>query len=194
MNPEKCELCGSEATVHETRKVGGKVVQRHLCEKCARQEGIAVQVGLSVPEMIEKVLDQAVKGAKPRAEPPRAVACPACGTPYAEFRQSGLLGCTECYRTFEQPLGPLLERAHEGGSHHVGKVPKRALAGDQGPGATDVLGGSEQRAGKVASLRKQLEEAVRAEQYERAATLRDELQRVTELARPGGKAGPENPA
>lgn len=189
----KCELCDSEATVHELRMVGGKRAERHLCENCARREGLAAQIGVSVPELIEKIVDQAVQGAKPKGEPPRAGTCPACGTTYAEFRQSGLLGCTECYRAFEQALGPLLERAHEGASHHVGKVPKRALAGGRSSGSPDVLGGPEQRAGKIASLRKQLEEAVRAEQYERAATLRDELRRVTELegTHPGGKAGPE---
>lgn len=187
----KCEQCDSEATVHELRVVNGRRVERHLCEQCARNEGIALQVGMTVPELIEKMVEQAAQpaaeSARPKVESARSGACAICGTTYHEFRQSGLLGCPECYRVFEGQLGPLIERAHEGGTHHVGKVPRRALSGAQEPGAgrlETVLGGPEQRAGKAAALRKQLDEAVRAEQYERAATIRDELRRLLELEGP----------
>ena len=44
---------------------------------------------------------------------------------WAEFRQSGLLGCAHDYTLFEKDLTPLLQRAHEGATHHVGKVPAR---------------------------------------------------------------------
>lgn len=187
----KCEQCDSEATVHELRVVHGKRAERHLCEKCARNEGIAIQTGLSVPEIIEKMLEQSPAPAKTEKAGPakksaqHAAACPECGTTYTEFRQSGLLGCAMCYGAFEGQLGPLLERAHQGGAAHAGKLPKRALAGEKAPKAgkkaESVLGGPEERAGRMAALRKQLEEAIRAEQYERAATIRDELRKLTEL-------------
>ncbi len=199
----KCEQCDSEATVHELRVVNGKRVERHLCEKCARNEGIAVQAGMSVPEMIEKMLEQSAPGtktppgAKPKAEPAKTTSCATCGTTYPEFRQSGLLGCPDCYKAFEPQLGPLLERAHEGGTHHVGKIPRRALSGvlPTGPAraAEAVLGEAAQRASKITALRKQLDEAVQAEQYERAAAIRDELRRLTELAArhaPSPSSGP----
>jgi protein arginine kinase activator len=185
----KCEQCDSEATVHELRVVNGKRAERHLCEKCARGQGIAIQTGLSVPEIIEKMLEQTTAGQAEKPAAPRktgqAATCPECGTTYTEFRQSGLLGCQTCYSSFEGQLGPLLERAHQGGTHHAGKLPKRALAGTKvrapGKKAQSVLGGPEQRAGRMSALRKQLDEAVRAEQYERAATIRDELRKLTEL-------------
>jgi protein arginine kinase activator len=210
----KCDQCESEATVHELRVVSGKRVERHLCEKCAREQGIAIQQGMSVPELIEKMLEQSVQSAQPpstkaaKPEPTKAAACTECGTTYTEFRQSGLLGCPECYKCFEAQLGPLLERAHEGGTHHVGKLPKQALRAGAEPaptvgirkigqvggkkpvGAESVLGGPEQRAGRIAALRKQLEEAVRTEQYERAAKIRDELRRLAELeGMPPGQSG-----
>jgi protein arginine kinase activator len=184
--PMKCDQCDQEATVHELRVVNGKKVERHLCEKCARKQGIAIQPTISVPELIEKYMQHAAQAGAKAGEQVKAAACPTCGTTYIEFRQTGLLGCPDCYRGFEQQLGPLLERAHEGGTHHVGKVPRRALTGGRGQGeggAKAVLGDAAQRAGRIAALRKQLEEAVRAEQYERAATLRDELRKMTELER-----------
>src|ERR1043165_5580736 len=214
----KCEQCESEATVHELRVVNGKRVERHLCEKCARDQGIAVQQGMSVPELIEKMLEQSVQSAQPapapkvpKADPAKATSCSECGTTYPEFRQTGLLGCPACYKAFEPQLGPLLERAHEGGTHHVGKLPKRALAAGEEPpppvvgprqvgavggkkpvGAEGVLGGPEQRAGRIAALKKQLDEAVRTEQYERAAKIRDELRRLADLQ--GSPPGPSTEA
>jgi protein arginine kinase activator len=204
----KCERCEREATVHELRVANGKKIERHLCDECAREDGIAVPGTPSVPDLIEKVLTP-LAGAAAKGEAAKAPAeptCPACGTTYSQFRQSGQLGCAACYEAFESQLGPLLERWHEGGSHHVGKVPKRA-AGTTGahanvpaaPGATparvaeSLLGNEQQRAKKVQSLQKQLDEAVRAEQYERAASLRDEIRRLhgpEGTIHPGPSRGP----
>jgi protein arginine kinase activator len=192
----KCDQCEQEATVHELRVVNGKKVERHLCQKCARKQGIDIpQASISVPELIEKYMQHAVQAAKeaksetPAAKPApvKTASCPSCATTYVEFRQTGLLGCSDCYAAFEAQLGPLLERAHEGGAHHVGKMPRRALAGgrtgETPPGGrlASVLGDAAQRAGRISALRKQLDEAVQAEQYERAAAIRDELRKLTDL-------------
>jgi protein arginine kinase activator len=61
-------------------------------------------------------------------------------------------------------LSTLLERAHEGATHHIGKVPRRAGAG-------------EQRQALLMRMRKQLNDAVIDEDYERAARLRDDIRR-----------------
>ena len=88
--------------------------------------------------------------------------CPKCGLSFREFRQKGLLGCPHDYEAFRSLLSPLIERAHEGGAQHVGKVPRTAEATVQ------------KQAGLV-RLRQELEEAVQQENYERAAKVRDEL-------------------
>jgi protein arginine kinase activator len=195
-----CDICGEEATVHELRVVGGKKVEKHLCENCARKQGIATSPAVSVPELIEKYLAAASKPAEsaPLARSPST--CPTCSTTYLEFRQSGLLGCQDCYRAFEVQLGPLLERAHESGTHHVGKLPRRALTGAAksrpGPergvdsrGIESILGGPAEVAGRLATLRRQLEEAVGAEQYERAAHIRDQIRKLEQAAQGAGGGG-----
>jgi protein arginine kinase activator len=190
----KCDQCGQEATVHELRVVNGKKVERHLCEACARKQGIAVQPVLSVPELLEKYIQQAASSSKPAAPQARSNVCPSCGTTYMEFRQTGLLGCPDCYRAFEGQLGPLLERAHEGGAHHVGKLPRRMQTGETRTAtAATARPATPRRQGqelpqRITSLRKQLDEAVKAEQYERAATLRDELRRLTEQSKAEGES------
>jgi protein arginine kinase activator len=66
---------------------------------------------------------------------------------------------------FEKDLTPLLHRAHEGATHHLGKVPARR-------GGTGVPA---KRAVDLTRLRKELQRAVEAEDYERAAKLRDQI-------------------
>lgn len=182
----KCDRCDSEATVHEITVRQGAKVERHLCEACARKEGLAPPGGLPVTELtIAHIIAPGGAAAKPRPGPAvRAQACPTCGLAYTEFRKSGLLGCPDCYRAFETQLAPLIERAHAGATHHVGKLPRRKLAASRLANADPgVLGSPEEQRERLAALRRQLADAVRGEQYERAARIRDELRR---LEHPGG--------
>lgn len=162
----KCDRCDNEATVHEVTLHKGKKVEKHLCEQCARGDGISVQQPAPIHQLLQKFVVPTAGAAQPRQ------VCPTCGTAYADFRQHGMLGCPDCYREFEDQLGPLVERAHEGATHHIGKAPKRAA-------------GSLDRQRIVAALRRQLNEAVAAEQYERAAQIRDQLRTAGEGASPG---------
>lgn len=175
----KCQHCENEATVHEVTVRNGVRVERHLCESCAAQQGIPVQGQASINELISKYLmAQGPMAAGPVPKPAaRPTVCPTCAMSYAEFKQSGLLGCPDCYVAFEAQLGPLIERAHGGAGQHVGKSPRREA---RAPEAEREA--MEERARRLRLIRKQLDDAVHAEQYERAAKLRDELRR---LAGPG---------
>lgn len=169
----KCDLCEAEATVHETQIVHGKAVVRRLCERHAAEVGLTGAAPVPGGAAATVVLSlQQPAGA--------ALKCSSCGLSYAAFRQHGLLGCSQCYEVFEDKLAPLIERAHQGGTHHIGKTPKRMLASAQGADEQAVerlLGSARERAERVALLRKQLEDALAQEQYERAAAVRDELRR-----------------
>ncbi len=153
-----CECGQAEATVHEIIIKGGKKIERHLCERCARAQGIQVDAQPPVKELISQILKQGSPGPQ---------ACPACGLAFGSFRQSGLLGCAKCYEAFESRLIPLIERAHEGSSTHVGKSPRRTSDGSM-----------EER--RAVALRRMLDQAVASEEYERAAKIRDELRRLEE--------------
>lgn len=155
----KCDLCDREATVHDLTIKNGRQVEKHLCEQCAKDEGVAVQQHAPINELITKfVLSHA--GVTDAAKP--VGACPSCGMTFADFKSTAQLGCAACYVAFEAQLSPVLERSHEGATHHVGKSPGRRE-------------GAGERLERIRLLRKQLSDAVAAEQYERAAALRDEL-------------------
>ena len=89
--------------------------------------------------------------------------CPRCGGSLQDFRESGRLGCPDCYRSFEVPLRDLLRRLH-GSTHHMGE-----RYAERGASASD---GERQR---TTELREQLRLAVETENFELAAELRDRL-------------------
>lgn len=155
----KCDRCDNEATVHEVTIHKGQKVEKHLCEQCAQEDGIAVQ-SQSIPPSLLQQFTVGLGQQTPKTN--RSPACGSCGLTYTEFRQHGLLGCPDCYHAFEKQLVPLLERAQEGGAEHIGKTPHRSV-------------GALQRERQLTVLRKQLADALAAEHYERAAELRDEL-------------------
>lgn len=164
----KCDQCNRPATHHVVEIVNGKKIEKHLCDKHAVQEGLAGNNPSYTP--INELLSSFVKmHSGEEAEPAQEVACENCGLTWAQFQERSLLGCPECYRAFERLLVPLLERTHEGGTHHLGKVPRRSGAG-------------EQQQLQLMRLRKRLTEAVEAEDYELAAHLRDEIGRFEEQA------------
>lgn len=173
-----CERCGeNEATIHEVLiDISGSKVATNLCEACAAQQMVA-----------------SAKPVSPKARLAQLV-CRTCGTTFAKFRKTGLLGCPACYEAFGDPLDKLLERAHEGAVCHVGKSPRRRGSGGrielEPPGAA---GNPTERAAvqaQIAVLRRQLDAAVRGECYERAAALHKEIATLAE--RLGGSEGDPN--
>ncbi len=180
-----CERCGErEATVHHTGVSGGKVQDEvHLCEQCAQEIGVSVQNVGSISGWLAQGLLFHAPGVGPRATELR---CEHCGLTFAEFRKSGLMGCAACYEAFEERLTPLLERAHEGGNQHRGKVPRRALSSSRMRRAGHDIDEAPSLAERIESLRRALDEAVRAEAYEKAARIRDELYGLTGTGRGEG--------
>ena len=158
----KCDRCNKPAVVHEVTVRNGIKKEIHLCEEHARQAGVAMPGN----QPINEVLTQFVISKSPSAKPARTtLECETCGLKLSSFRRSGILGCSDCYDTFVDHLAPLIERAQNGASSHVGKSPQR----------------SEQAIDRQLLMRrlvKELETAVASEQYERACELRDQLQQL----------------
>lgn len=156
----KCDHCDKIAVVHEVTVRSGVKSEVHLCEEHAAAVGIALPGEQAISQQL---LTQFVicKGGRPRSSATRRV-CKTCGLSFAAFRKTGVLGCPDCYAAFEDHLAPMIERAQNGGSSHSGKCPRRGgLALD--------------RRLRIQRLSKELELAVAAEEYEKAAEIRDRL-------------------
>src|SRR5947199_10141112 len=96
----KCDNCNKPATVHLTEIKAGKKIEKHLCEQCAAaSEGLPVKSHTPINELLTNFV-MAHSGLAKTETP----ACENCGITWAEFRQSGLLGCEQDYTVFEREL------------------------------------------------------------------------------------------
>jgi len=169
----KCEVCNQEeATVHLTEVVNDKVTKLHLCEQCAREKSNEMQSHFGLTDLISGLMDFGPQKNVSKKEVPAAVGlkCDLCGMTYRDFQKNGKLGCGKCYDVFALNLNELLKKIH-GSNRHIGKMP-----------FTDKKQTSDQD--KLNRLRQELEEFVRAEEFEKATILRD---RIRELESGTGK-------
>ncbi len=151
--------CSNPAVVHWTQVVNNKSSTQYLCKACAAAKGISTDppADLDVSDFLAQI---APKGSPPPSDPSES--CTFCGLTFDGFRNDGRLGCSHCFTTFDASMRRLLERIH-GSSRHVGKV---YLPPD--PAAADVDR-------RLHGLRRSLTRAIEAENFERAALLRDEI-------------------
>ena len=180
----QCDVCQSKtAEVFLTHIDKGKVQKVNLCKDCSKERGVEDPTGFALTELLEG-LGTSVEIEKPTpalAPAPTvnkdnqlavtttasatAAKCPVCGFSQADFKKTGRLGCSECYDTFAESLGSLLKAMHKG-THHTGKQPARVAR-------------LQEMAERMQSLQSDLQKAVKAEDYENAASLRDQIRRLS---------------
>lgn len=155
----KCQHCTSErATLHITEVENDGFQEVHLCYKCAQkylhesEESSMAQGAPSAAESIASAAESITSNAQ----------CPICKTKFDEFRNTGRLGCPHDYEVFREELRPLLENIH-GSTRHIGKLPRRLPA-------------DARIQTQIIQLRQELQQAVAVEDYERAASLRDQIE------------------
>lgn len=154
-----CDHCHQRpAKYHVTRVVNGERFEEDLCEECALQQG-DLALHLQPAAAIHELLAGLLQGAPPVLPRVEEQHCPTCGLTQSEFSRTGMLGCEDCYAAFAGTLQPLVRRVQGAGRHH-GKAPKKA---EPKPGD------------RLAALREQLQDAIRVEDFERAAKLRDQI-------------------
>lgn len=163
----RCDNCGThESVIQLTQVENNEMRVLHLCEECAVERGVELeshQLNAPLADFLAQI------GKVPDA--PSVGRCPSCGMTAANLRQTGRLGCALCYTHYDEHLRSLLRRLH-GGTKHVGKV-------------VAPNGGEEDgnRTARILSLRRSLQHAVEAEDFEFAASIRDQL-RELELNQP----------
>lgn len=166
-----CDVCGApEATVGYAEIVDGVLSTWRLCEKCALARGIGATMAPAGGPASD-ILMGLLKGEDDESSCERPE-CPGCGQTLGGFRRTGRLGCGECYTVFEEELRPLIRRIH-GTTEHIGCVPGE-------------MGGLHARARELRRLRNELRAAVRKEEFERAAELRDGILELESDASDGG--------
>lgn len=174
-----CDNCKSKpAEVFYSQIAEGKLHKVNLCKACSKEKGVEDPTGFALGELLLGMGENKQVGPAPKAlpapesggsgpkreEPDPAQRCPACGFTQGDFKKTGRLGCSECYPTFADSLAALLKAMHKG-TAHTGKVPARIRR-------------QRQLSTRVTTLRQDLERAVKDENYEGAANLRDQIKQI----------------
>ena len=163
----KCQRCSNEATVHLADIVEQHKKELHLCQSCAEAQNLLQKQDLNLSAILQTLIGHHLGR---ETDELARLACPACGIKYMEFRAAGRLGCPHDYAVFRTGIEPLLQKIHRATRHH-GKTPRRVLpAGDQA---------------EAVELRRRLQTAVDAEQYEEAARLHALLRAKEATDEPG---------
>jgi len=163
----KCEMChNAEAETAITKETAGDLQELYVCQACANKalrqkdsESVPPATGVPSLPLMGMIMDAAfeiVGRALNRAEP----SCPVCGILRNEYRQRSRLGCPACYEAFSKELDSAIFDLHRA-SRHTGKAPEKAKA-----------------VWARKRLEAQLDEAVKAQRYEEAIALRDQLQKL----------------
>jgi len=158
-----CCVCKErEAKVFLSSIDGEKMQKVDLCEECAKAKGVTEATGFSLADLLlglgaSQEIEQAGGGVQ--------LKCARCGFTQADFKKAGRLGCPECYNTFSEALEGLLKTMHKG-LRHIGKVPESLRA-------------SRDLNDRLKVLQKKLNKAIEAENFEEAASLRDEIKQAS---------------
>jgi len=131
----------------------------NLCDACSKEKGVQDPTGFALADLLLGIgaAEEIEKGATSER-------CPVCGYTQADFKKTGRLGCSTCYTTFAEGLNTLLKAMHKG-TEHVGKLPQRAHR------AVELND-------RMRELTASLQKAVAEENYETAASLRDQIKQL----------------
>ncbi len=164
-----CDECGkNKATVHLTEIINEQITKLNLCESCAKEKGSDVEQHFGIADLLAALSETETKPQGPSAAGSALskTKCPNCCLTSDDFKKIGRLGCGQCYSAFRSSLLPLLRRIHRS-NQHVGKSPDPLALREQKV--------SEKTYEELEQAKLDLQKAVKNEEFEQAATLRDKI-------------------
>lgn len=146
----RCDVCGLSDSIFFV-KPDGAGGELHVCRACAVIKGYA-QAGEGLGARLDSFFTEEDSSPGP---------CPRCAWTAERLASTGQLGCTHCAKVFRRETMALRKRSGAPGLYE-GKVARATAAGAY-------------HAGTKAELSVSLENALRTEDFEAAARIRDSL-------------------
>lgn len=164
--PLECSQCKKCISIIYKEITNGSIETSHMCEQC--------------PILKKKLHGEEVSSPGLKwADGTQGLSCMGCGTSLDTFHLDNHLGCSECYHIFEQLITETLKtedlipkkmkdvlKKNKQCQLHVGKTPHEELTPLVSTQMTD--------------LNEALSEALKKENYEQAASLRDQIKQLKE--------------
>ncbi|MBL4888990.1 MAG: UvrB/UvrC motif-containing protein [Candidatus Lindowbacteria bacterium] len=171
--PPICDICKvNPAQIQFVEQRGTHQKKVAMCQSCGAEKGIMQQGGnlsLNIPDIMAQ-LPNVMAAMTGTSLPHAALQCPNCGLMATDFSKTGRVGCSDCYEVFGELLKPVISKVQPGTTHR-GLVPERSA--------------EFQLKNNIDQLKLKLKEVVAQENYEEAASLRDQI-RAIETSESGG--------
>ena len=163
----KCQKCGANnANTHIKTIINGEFKEYDLCSECAHKMG-NTNVFADMENDFSNLLGSFFTNVLPART--QATRCEFCGSTYPEIAKTGQVGCANCYTLFADQLYPSIRRMH-GNTTHCGKNSGKTVKAAKPAEMT--------KEEKIKDLQAQLDAAVKEQNFERAAELRDQIKEM----------------
>ena len=164
-----CQKCHkTNATVHIKQIINGESSERLLCQECAEKEKLTPFFTGGADSLFSGFFSDSILGGGLHTE---KKVCPLCRSTKSDLARTGRAGCAECYNVFADELARIIYGIH-GNAIHSGSAPGKRI---------EEL----TKRDEIDALKKEQEEAVLSENYEKAAEIRDKIKALEG----GGKEG-----
>lgn len=174
-----CERCKKrEANVIVTEIIDGVQTQHGYCIRCASEMGLGSfgEVEIPLGKLLSGILGLASEeDDNAESDELKKLTCPSCKMTYGEFLKESHFGCADCYVTF----GPLIAKnikKLQVNDTHIGKRPNNHKVDTKREETKiDVEEDKITKEEQIALLQSRLKEALQEEDYEAAASFRDQI-------------------
>ena len=170
-----CKRCGkNNAEIYYKQTVNGNTQEYALCSKCAEELKKEGKLNIKIPSLFDDfdfgfgtdgIFGMNNMFGLPhdtrKAQITEKKKCTLCSSTFDDLVKNGKVGCAECYKVFADELQRSVESIH-GKAKYIGKKPKKFKAKDT-------------KQDKLKALKNEMKAAVKAQEFEKAAQLRDEI-------------------
>ena len=178
-----CDNCGKrEANVRYSENINGRKKELHLCEECSKKLGIE-NMDFNMPIDFSSFFgglleDFGTNDFMPLFNEVKQLKCDNCGYTFEDIVNTGKLGCENCYSVFENRLDPIIKKI-QGSNKHVGRTGKIIDSKiSEKINNKDSKTENNKDVSKVEKLQNDLKKAIKEENYEEAAKIRDEIKKL----------------
>ncbi len=177
-----CENCKiREANVLYTEIIDGQKTEHHFCSQCAKEMDFGQYSNIFDRDFPFSKILSGLLGESSRNKEKEAylqIVCPTCRTSYEDFIKTSMFGCPDCYEVFNLLINDKIKQI-QGSLSHTGKKPvhntEKILPQSR---ILEDASGSMHTEDALGDLRLELTRALAAEDYEKAASLRDEIREM----------------
>ncbi|MBE5821408.1 MAG: hypothetical protein E7311_02330 [Clostridiales bacterium] len=174
----KCDKCNNQATVIFKQNINGKITQQYLCEKCANDINIDMDMKKFNDEFtnIFENMFNLNFGNYLTIDKPKIKKCDTCGNTYEDFIHKTKLSCENCYKTFNNELDNVIKKL-QGSNKHIGKQYVQMGDNKAKEKEKEKEKKKEDKEITIDKLKEKLNLAIKEERYEDAAIIRDEIKK-----------------